>query len=62
MNAINLSILIFLGGGLGSLSRFGLTKFGHYLFDTKFPIGDANSEYFGLYNTWPDHFFCSKIK
>jgi len=39
MNILNLGLLIFLGGGLGSLSRFGLTKFGHYMFDSKFPVG-----------------------
>ena len=36
---MNLIWAIFLGGGLGSVSRFGISILGAKLFDTKFPIG-----------------------
>ncbi len=39
MNALNLGGLIFLGGGLGSLLRFVLSKISLQLFDNKFPLG-----------------------
>ncbi len=39
MNMLNLGLLIFLGGGLGSLVRFLLTKLTHVIFETKFPLG-----------------------
>lgn len=32
-------LAIFIGGGLGSVSRFGVSMLGTKLFDTKFPIG-----------------------
>ena len=32
-------LAIFIGGGLGSVSRFGVSMLGAKLFDTKFPIG-----------------------
>jgi len=32
-------ILIFLGGGLGSISRFGVSKLSIYFYDGKFPLG-----------------------
>ena len=33
------SLMIFVGGGLGSLFRFGISKFGQSLVATKLPIG-----------------------
>ena len=39
MNVFNIILLVFCGGGLGSLIRFGMTKSVHYVFDTKFPLG-----------------------
>ena len=39
MNILNLSALIFIGGGLGSLSRFGIGKISYLISDSKFPIG-----------------------
>ena len=32
-------LAIFIGGGLGSVARFGVSVFGSNFFDTKFPIG-----------------------
>ena len=32
-------VLIFLGGGLGSISRFGVGKLSHAFYDGKFPLG-----------------------
>jgi len=32
-------LAIFIGGGLGSVSRFGISILGSKLFDTKFPVG-----------------------
>ena len=39
MNIINVVAFIFLGGGLGSVSRFGIGKLASTMSDTKFPIG-----------------------
>lgn len=39
MNYLSVVLFVFLGGGLGSLSRFGISKLGSNLLDTKFPIG-----------------------
>ena len=39
MNAVSIAGLIFLGGGLGSLSRFGVGKIALHFYDGKFPIG-----------------------
>lgn len=39
MNILNLSALVFLGGGLGSLSRFGIGKITALFTDSKFPFG-----------------------
>jgi CrcB protein len=39
MNFLNISTLIFLGGGLGSLSRFGIGRLSNLITDTKFPLG-----------------------
>ena len=36
---MNLVAAIFIGGGLGSVSRFGISMLGSKLFDTKFPVG-----------------------
>jgi len=36
---MNLVWAIFIGGGLGSVSRFGVSILGSKLFDTKFPVG-----------------------
>lgn len=42
---INL-ILIFLGGGLGSISRFGVSKLSLNFYDGKFPVGTLLSNFF----------------
>ena len=39
MNAISIAGLIFIGGGLGSLSRYGVGKIALSFYDGKFPIG-----------------------
>ena len=39
MNVLSVSLLVFLGGGFGSLSRFGVGKLSSIFFDSKFPIG-----------------------
>lgn len=36
---MKLVLAIFIGGGLGSVSRFGVSILGSKLFDDKFPIG-----------------------
>ena len=36
---MKLVLAIFIGGGLGSVSRFGVSVLGSKLFDDKFPIG-----------------------
>lgn len=36
---MNLVLAIFIGGGLGSISRFGVSALGSKLFDTNFPLG-----------------------
>jgi CrcB protein len=45
MNYLSVIILVFLGGGFGSLSRFGIGKLSSFFSYTKFPIGTlvANS-------------------
>lgn len=39
MNVISIVGLIFLGGGLGSLSRFGVGKIALHFYEGKFPLG-----------------------
>ncbi|HIP35566.1 MAG TPA: CrcB family protein [Crocinitomix sp.] len=39
MNWLNIIGLIFLGGGLGSVSRFGIWKLTSVIWQTRFPIG-----------------------
>ncbi len=39
MNVLIISALVFVGGGLGSLSRFALSKLGQQVMTTKFPLG-----------------------
>jgi CrcB protein len=40
MNSLNIISLVFLGGGLGSLARFGVGKAAiHWFADGKFPLG-----------------------
>ncbi|MGV6861084.1 MAG: fluoride efflux transporter CrcB [Putridiphycobacter sp.] len=39
MNIVNIIAYIFIGGGLGSLSRFGIWKLSDQLWKTRFPIG-----------------------
>lgn len=39
MNILNVGILVFLGGGFGSLSRFGVGKITTLLTESKFPFG-----------------------
>ena len=39
MNFITILFLVFLGGGLGSVSRFGVSKLSTVIFDYKFPLG-----------------------
>lgn len=39
MNTISILGLIFLGGGLGSLSRYGVGQISLKLYDGKFPMG-----------------------
>ena len=39
-------ILIFLGGGLGSISRFGLGKLSINFYDGKFPLGTLLANFF----------------
>ena len=39
MSILNLSALVFLGGGLGSLSRFGIGKISSIFTESKFPFG-----------------------
>lgn len=39
MNTISIAGLIFLGGGLGSLSRFGVGRIALNFYDGKFPLG-----------------------
>lgn len=36
---MNVLVAIFVGGGLGSLARFGVTILSTKMFDTKFPLG-----------------------
>ncbi len=36
---MNVLIAIFVGGGLGSLSRYGISLLGKQWFDTSFPVG-----------------------
>lgn len=42
---INL-ILIFLGGGLGSITRFGVGKLSQNFYDGKFPLGTLMANFF----------------
>lgn len=39
MNSFSIAILVFLGGGLGSLSRFGIGSYISSLHNSKFPGG-----------------------
>jgi len=39
MNYISIAFYVFIGGGLGSLSRFGISKLSSQIFDSKLPIG-----------------------
>lgn len=39
MSIVNIIAYIFIGGGLGSLSRFGIWKLSDQLWKTRFPIG-----------------------
>jgi CrcB protein len=39
MNWLSIVGLIFVGGGLGSVSRFGVWKITSLIWDTRFPIG-----------------------
>lgn len=39
MSTLSSLVLIFLGGGLGSISRFGVGKLSHTFYDGKFPLG-----------------------
>ena len=39
MNYLSAIIFVFIGGGLGSVSRFGFGRLSSFLTDSKFPIG-----------------------
>jgi CrcB protein len=43
MNSLHIILYIFIGGGLGSLSRFGVSKVAQQLTTTKFPIGTLSA-------------------
>lgn len=45
---MNVLIAVFLGGGLGSISRFGVSLLSKSLFETQFPIGTLLANIFSV--------------
>lgn len=55
-------LLVFLGGGLGSLFRFGTGKVSSFIFKTEFPIGTLLSNFFAcLILAFTLYFFKDRI-
>lgn len=45
---MNVLLAVFLGGGLGSISRFGVSLLSKSLFETQFPIGTLLANIFSV--------------